>query len=326
MTGRPIVAVLDPMPATSRHVIQERFGPSFDVRFCEEGQATAEVVGDAVALLTMWGTVDAAVVAEARHAKVIQKLGVGTDKIDTGAARDAGIAVLRAAGVNAEPVAELTVLLMLAVYRNLVVADGCARRGELAKERLRAESFHLSGRTVGLVGFGNIGQAVARRLSAFSVRLVYHDPMVPAAKGPELGATCLALDELLSAADVVSLHLPGVPETRHILGPAEIARMRRGGVVVNTARGSLVDEAALVDAIERGHLLGAGLDVSEHEPVPPCSPLLRCPRVVLTPHVGGAVADNFPRVIQRAYDNVTQVLSTAALRPEDVVVPPTRPS
>jgi phosphoglycerate dehydrogenase-like enzyme len=322
MTDRPVVAVLDAMPAPSRAVIAEIFGADFDVVCAEDDSAAAKraAARGATVLLTMWGAVDAATVEAAAGARLIQKLGVGTDKIDVDAAAAAGIAVLKAAGINADAVAELTVLLTLAVGRSLPKAVDAARAGVLAKEALRAESFQLLGKTVGLFGLGHIGRAVARRFAGFGVELVYHDVFRASADVERAhGIRYVSRDELPAVADVISLHLPSTPDTEHIVDEAFLKAARPGLILVNTARGSLVDERALAAAIAEGRVLGAGLDVTEQEPLPPDSPLLRLDRVVLTPHVGGAVANNFPRVIARAHANALAVLAGGEVAPGDVV-------
>jgi phosphoglycerate dehydrogenase-like enzyme len=322
MSDRPIVAVLDAMPETSRAVISEIFGVDFDVAFVADNSAEAKrstAVG-ATVLLTMWGAVDAATIEAARGARLIQKLGVGTDKIDVKAAEAAGITVLKAAGINADAVAELTLLLTLAVGRALPKAMAAARAGVLAKEDLRAESFQLLGKTVGLLGLGHIGQAVARRFAGFGVELVYHDVRrAPEDVERDCGIRYVDKDELIAVSDVISLHLPSTPSTDRIVDDAFLKAARPGLILINTARGSLVHEQALADAITEGRVLGAGLDVTADEPINPESPLLGLERVVLTPHVGGAVANNFPRVIARAHDNARAVLDGGDIAPGDVV-------
>jgi phosphoglycerate dehydrogenase-like enzyme len=323
MSDRERVAVLDVMPPASREVISGIFGADFDVVFAEGDQPAdkAAAADGAVALLTMWGAVTAETIAAAPGCRVIQKLGIGTDKIDVDAAGERGIAVLKAAGINAEAVAELAVLLALAVGRDLPRATAAARAGLAIKEDLRAVSFQLLDQTVGLVGFGHIGRAAAARFRAFGANIVYYDVYraTPETEA-ELGATYLDLPDLLARADVVSLHVPAGEQP--LLDADALAGIKRGAIVVNTARGSLIDEAALVAAIERGDVLGAGLDVTATEPLPADSPLLGQDRIVLTPHVGGAVANNFPRVIRRALDNVRAVLAGSPLAAGDVVVAP----
>jgi phosphoglycerate dehydrogenase-like enzyme len=326
-TTRPVVAVLDSMPSLSRQVIADIFGQEFDVAFVDDDSAEAKRVAAAGAtvLLTMWGAVDADTIAAADSARVIQKLGVGTDKIDSDAAVERGIVVLKAAGINAEAVAELAVLLTLAVGRHLPKAIAAARAGLVAKEGLRAESFQLLGKTVGLLGLGHIGQAVARRLAPFGVTLIYHDLHRAT---PEIELDCniryVEPDELFAGSDVISLHLPSTPSTDKIINAEVLARVRPDLILINTARGSLVDESALAAAIREGRILGAGLDVTADEPILPDSPLLELERVVLTPHVGGAVANNFPRVIERAYRNSKAVLDGRDVSPADVVAWPDR--
>jgi phosphoglycerate dehydrogenase-like enzyme len=324
----PKLAVLDVMPASSRQVIADFFGTGFDVVHATDDSPLAKrrAASDAVVLLTMWGAVDSATIAAAPRARLIQKLGVGTDKIDIAAAQRQGVVVLKAAGINADAVAELAVLLMLSVTRHLRKAMAAARAGRLEKESLRAESFQLRDKTVGLLGFGHIGQAVARRLAGFGVTLIYHDMHRPP---PEVEAECSAryvpADELIATADVISLHLPGTPATGKLIDEAVLARCKPGLILINTARGSLIDEHALAKAIASGHVLGAGLDVAQDEPMPVNSPLLGLDRVIVTPHIGGAVADNFPRVIERAFRNTQAVLSGQPVSPADVVSWPSAP-
>jgi phosphoglycerate dehydrogenase-like enzyme len=323
---KPVVALLDVMPPASQAVIRAAFEPSFEVVFATGGSARArqQAAERAAVLLAMGAAVDADVVAAAGACKLIQKLGVGTDNIDVAAAERSGIVVLKAAGINADAVAELTVLLILAVARNLNAALAAASAGRAEKELLRAQSFQLVGKTVGVLGLGNIGRAVACRLRPFGVRLVYYDirRLDPVSERKH-GVQFVGFDELVSTSDVLSLHLPKTPETEHIIDAAVLHTVRPGVVLINTARGSLVDETALAEAIKRGQVLGVGLDVTAEEPLAASSPLRALDRVILTPHIGGAVADNFPRVIARAYRNATAVLSGQPVAPEDVVTAPT---
>jgi phosphoglycerate dehydrogenase-like enzyme len=325
MRIKPTVAVLDSMPAASRRVIEDIFGASYCVTQAEDDTSAAKrrAAVEATVLLTMWGSVDAATIAAAPKARLIHKLGVGTDKIDTDAALRRGIIVLKAAGVNAEAVAEHTVLLILAVSRHLGKAMAASRSGQLEKELLRAESFQLLGKTVGLLGLGNVGKAVARRLAGFGVTLIYHDPARASAEvETAIPIRYAEAEELITISDVISLHLPSTPATRKLIDGALLARVKPGLILVNTARGSLVDERALVEAITDGRVLGAGLDVTAEEPLPETSALHDLDRVVLTPHIGGAVANNFPRVIQHAYDNVQAVLAGRSVPSADIVTWP----
>lgn len=328
MTARPVVAAVDVLPAHSRDVVNERFGDGFEVVHADRGDVgcRVEIARHATVILAGWTAVEAAVIEAATHCRVIQKLGVGVDKIDVAAARRRGIPVLCAAGINADAVAEMTVLLMLAVVRRLRWASEELRAGRFQKEALRVSTFQLTGRTAGLVGAGHIGRAVARRLAPFDVRVVYFDVRrLPAEMERALGVSYRPLDELVATSDIVSLHLPSTPETRGMFNADLFAKMKHGTVFINTARGALVDESALIDAVRRGTVLGAGLDVTAEEPLPPTSPLLRLENVLVTPHMAGVVADNFPRVIDHAYRNVMAVLGGAAVPADDIVFWPPAP-
>jgi phosphoglycerate dehydrogenase-like enzyme len=322
---KPIVAVLDVMPDSSREVISSAFGAKFDIVFVAEDSEAAKAMAaeKAAVLLTMWGAVTGRTIAAARYCKVIQKLGVGVDKIDVQAAERRGIVVLKEAGINADAVAELAVLLILAVARHLNATLASARAGLLAKEELRAQSVQLTGKTVGLLGLGNIGLAVARRLRPFGVSLRYHDVrrLEPHSER-EHGVEYVGFHELIGTVDVLSLHLPKTPETDLIIDKDVLATVKPGLILINTARGSLIDEEALAAAVQRRQVLGAGLDVTAQEPLPADSPLRRLDRVIITPHVGGAVADNLPRVIARAYSNVTAVLGGRPVPANDIVIDP----
>ena len=326
---KPVVAVLDAMPQASQAVINRIFGAEFDVRFVQDDlpESKQAIATDATVLLTMWGSVDATTIAATSACRLIQKLGVGTEKIDDAAASARGIVVLKATGINAEAVAELTVLLMLAVGRQFVKATAAARSGRSTKEALRAESFQLLGKTVGLYGCGHIGRAVARRLAGFDVSLLYHDAdRLDADTENELQTRYVTADELVETSDVISLHLPSAPSTRHVINESVLARVKPGVTLINTARGSLIDEDALAQAIIDGRVLGAGLDVTETEPISVDSPLFGLERVILTPHIGGAVANNFDRVIARAYNNTRAILAGKEVAAADVVGVPAQAS
>lgn len=257
--------------------------------------------------------------------RFIQKLGAGTDRIDISTCRARGITVARLHAGNAIPVAEHALLLMLAVCRRLPLMDRRTRAGDWDKEDARGNSRHLHGKRIGIVGFGAIGQALSKLLAGFGVDIVYYDPVVPhAGSCASSKARPLEFDELLATSDVVTLHLPLLPETVGIIGAAQIARMKPGAILVNCARGGLVDEEALAVALATGRLLGAGLDVFHHEP-PIGSPLLSSDRTVVTPHLAGATLDNFASVLERAVENTKRYLRGDELPSGDIVYAPTSP-
>jgi D-3-phosphoglycerate dehydrogenase len=240
----------------------------------------AEIVGSADALVVGLDRVDASVLAAAPSLRVIAKHGVGVDNIDLAAAAARGVTVVNAPGSNTGAVADLAFALLLATVRQLVPAHTATAAG-------RWERFfgpELTGRTLAVIGFGRIGQAVARRAAGFDMTVVAHDPFVPDERIAELGAQPLALEACLRRADAVTLHVPGAGG-RPLLDAERIALLKPGAYLVNTARGDLVDEQALADALTSGRLAGAGLDAFATEP-PAGSPLLTAPNVVLTPHMG----------------------------------------
>lgn len=287
----------------------------------------AKAMADAEVAFVMGAPVDAPLLAAAPRLRLIQKLGAGVDKIDMQVCEQRGIAVARLAGGNAIPVAEHTVMLILAALRRLPLLDRRTRAGGWDKEEARGVNRHLHGKNVGIVGFGAIGRTLAGLLGSFGVRIAYYDPVAASREVErQLGVERLDLDPLLAWADVVTLHLPLAEETKGLIDAQRIARMKPGGVLVNCARGGLVDEAALHRALVDGHLFGAGLDTFAVEP-PVGSPLLDHERTVVTPHLAGATVDNFEAVMRRACANAATFLAGGALPPADALhVPKVAPN
>lgn len=236
--------------------------------------------------------------------EAVHKWGVGYDNLDLEAAREAGVRVLRTTGSNAVAVAESALALMLAVNRQTVTGHVALQSGSWSKGDLGSKMFRLSGQTVGLVGLGYIGKALARLLSGFGCAVLYTKPtrLAPEEEAA-LGVTYAPLDELLGRSDIVSLHCPLSEATRGLIDAAALQRMKRGTVLINVARGGLVDEAALIDAVASGHLRGVGVDVYETEPLPAGHGLIGLPGVVTTPHIAALAADNFAPTLRRIFDN-----------------------
>jgi D-3-phosphoglycerate dehydrogenase / 2-oxoglutarate reductase len=216
----------------------------------------------------------------------VARAGAGLDNIDTAAASERGIGVLNVPGANAVAVAELVFGLLLSLFRKIPAADAATRRGEWEKVQGR----ELRGKTLAIVGLGKIGAAVARRARAFDMECIGFDPVVSSADARAMGVEPVTFEDLFPRAEILTLHAPMLPETKGMVGAAEIARMPRGAVLVNAARGGLVDETALVAALRSGAISGAALDVFAEEP-PKGSPLLSLPNVVLTPHIGAATVE-----------------------------------
>lgn len=218
----------------------------------------------------------------AKRLKVIARYGVGVDRVDIEAAAEAGIAVTNTPDANSVSVAELTIGLMLALARSIPQLNAAVRNGGWP----RSSGATLEGKTIGLIGLGSIGRQVALRLRGWNTRTLCHDPGVDAATAARYGAEPATLDALIAQSDFVSLHVPVLPATRGIVNSDFLAGMKSGAFLVNTARGELVDEAALAAALESGRLGGAALDTFATEPLAPDHPLLRFPGMIVTPHCG----------------------------------------
>jgi phosphoglycerate dehydrogenase-like enzyme len=263
---------------------------------------------DAEVLLHILRPVTEEVLAGAPCLRLVQKIGVGVDTIDIQAARRRRVAVANMPGTNTQAVAEAALMLMLAALRNLPSLDrecragnGWSPEGE-ARER-RNTLGELCGRTVGLVGAGAVASRLVEPLEALGARVIYTDRR----ERPDLGIERHDFDHLLEAADVVSLHLPLTPETEGLIDRAALARMKPGAVLVNTARGGLLEEEALVEALATGRLLAAGLDVFADEPPAPDHPLLSLDNVVLTPHVAWLTQETLTRSFDVALENIRRL-------------------
>lgn len=242
-----------------------------------------------------------ALVAAAPKLRLVQKIGVGVNTIDLEACRKRGIAVCNMPGTNSRAVAELTLALMLAVLRRIPFLDSATRAGSgwSLPEDLPDRLGELGGKRVGLLGMGAVPRLLAPVLTALGAECVYWNR----SPKPDAPARYLPLGELLKTSDIVSLHLPLVPETRLLLSAERLAQIKRGAILINTARGGLVDEAALLAALAEGRLAGAGLDVFALEPLPPDHPLLSRDDVVLTPHLAWLTPETLDRSLVIAVEN-----------------------
>jgi phosphoglycerate dehydrogenase-like enzyme len=273
--------------------------------------AFAAALPEAEAIWHVLRPLSAADIAAAPRLRLIQKIGVGVNTIDLAAARARGIAVCNLPGTNARAVAELTLLLMLGALRRVSHFDAATRAGQgwAQPPALQDSLFELGGRTVGLVGYGAIPALLAPVLAALGCRLLY----TARAPKPEAEGSYRTLAGLLAESDVVSLHIPETPETRGLIDAGAIARMKRGAVLVNTARGGLVDQAALVAALRSGQLGAAGLDVFVQEPADPADPLFSLPNVVVTPHIAWLTTGTFDRSFAIAAENVRRLAADEPL-------------
>lgn len=244
-----------------------------------------------------------------RNVKLIQLLSAGYDKVDLDRLRASRIPLCNNGGANSYAVSEHAILLMLAVYRRLPALDRLVREGGWKSSKLGEEQEHeLAGKTIGIIGAGMIGRTLARRLAGFEVNLIYYDPVRPAPEEDAiLGLHYRELDDLLREADVVTLHAPSNASTHHMIGARTLGLMKRDAILINTARGELVDEAALHRALSDGRIFAAGLDTFEAEPPDPKNPLFSLENIVLSPHAAGPTWESWPKRFGNAYANVQRV-------------------
>ncbi|HEX7777590.1 MAG TPA: hydroxyacid dehydrogenase [Vicinamibacterales bacterium] len=274
------VVVADELPPAAFEQLR-RPGWEVTATFGRPREELTRALAGADALVVRSATrVTADLIGEAPQLRVIARAGTGVDTIDVDAATERGILVINAPGANTVSVAELTMAFILALERRVPAADASMKAGHWEKKKFTGGE--VLGRTLGLVGFGRIGQEVARRAQAFGMNVIAFDPYLSPEAMADAGATPVGLDALLAQSDVISLHAPASPETKHLINRERLARCRKGVFIVNTARGDLVDPAALAAAIQDGQVAGAALDVFEKEP-PVDATLQRLPQVIATP-------------------------------------------
>lgn len=282
------IVVADDLPASALDVLRAE-GWQVDARSGRPADQLARDLADADALVVRSATkVTTPLLDAAPRLRVIARAGTGVDNVDVAEASARGVVVMNAPGANSISVAELAVGLMLALARHVPAADAAMKLGKWEKKKFIGEE--LLDKTLGLAGLGRIGQEVARRARAFGMRVVAHDPFIAAQVAEDLGVELVSIDDVFARADYVSLHLPSTPATRNFVNAARLARAKRGVRIINTARGDLVDEKALADAIEAGQVAGAALDVFEVEP-PPDPRLQRLPQVIATPHIAASTRE-----------------------------------
>ena len=243
--------------------------------------------------------------AAAPRLRMIQHQGVGYERIDVAACRARGIPLCLTPEGTTTGVAEHTLLLILALYKQLVKAANGVRAGKWMQWELRGGSLELAGKTLGLVGYGRIGREVARRAQAFDASVIFFDPAVNESSDEQV-KRCSSLDDLLAASDIVSVHVPVTEKTRKFVNAGFLTKCKPGAVLVNTARGALLDESALMSALRNGHLAGAALDVLTQEPPDQANPLLHMENVLVTPHIAAGTRDALKTKMRAAFANMVR--------------------
>ena len=293
-----------PAVAHLREIADVRQGPSD--RRMDERELSGELRDAHAVLITSRDRVTGAMIQGAARLRVIAKFGARPENVDWDAARRRGVRILWAPEANSDSVAEYTVLLILAHLRRILQAVHHLRAG--GWRNTFETGRELRGRTVGLIGLGNVGARVARCLGGFEVTLLGCDPAVSGERAATIGVRLAALPDLLAQSDVVSLHAMATPETRHLIDEGALRRMKRNALLVNTARGALVDEDALARALGQGWIGGACLDVFAEEPVAASHPLLGAPRTIVSPHIAAQTVEAQDREVTQTIEDVIRVL------------------
>ena len=287
MTHRVLVA--DDLSAEGVEILRKA-GLQVDVRVGLKPEELEAAVGDYDAIAVRSATkITAKVLEKASRLRVVGRAGVGVDNVDLEAATRRGVVVMNTPGGSSVTVAELAVAMMLALSRHIAQATASIKSGKWEKKRF--QGHELSGKTLGVVGIGNIGSVVVDRARAMKMHVVAFDPFVSEEAAAKMGVELVALDQVWKRADVISLHVPFTEKTRNVVNAATLAQMKKGVLIVNCARGGLVDEKALADALSTGQVAGAALDVFEKEPVAPENPLLKLDNFICTPHLGASTEE-----------------------------------
>jgi phosphoglycerate dehydrogenase-like enzyme len=267
-----------------------------------------EAVKDADFIMAFRAKLTERILRSAKKARLVQILSAGYDSINLKLLRELGIPCANNGGANSRAVADHAVLAMLSLYRRLMAADRAVREGRWSAAIDGMNTFEMANKVVGVLGFGNIGQKVARRVQAFDAIVQYYDkfPLSPE-RERELKVKRVSLEDLFRTSDVITCHAPLTRDTRHIVNRERLSMMKPTAVIINTSRGPVVDEVALADALQQKRIAGAGLDVFEKEPVDSGNPLLRLDNVVVTPHSAGTTWDTWFRRAEFAYQNMKRV-------------------
>lgn len=286
---------------------------SVDVRVGLDPAALLQIIPEYDGLVIRSATkVTPAVLAAASRLKVVGRAGIGVDNVDLAAASARGVRVMNTPDGNVVTTAEHALALMFAVARKIPQASASMRAG--AWEKTKFQGRELFGKTIGIIGLGNIGRIVAERARGLRMRVIATDPWVTPRKGQELGVEMVDLDTLLAAADVVTLHVPAVDWTKGILSAANVAKLKKGAILINAARGGLVDERAVAEAVRSGQLYGAAFDVFAEEPLAKDSPLLGVDNIVLTPHLGASTDEAQDIVAVMVAEQVVEYFRTGKAR------------
>jgi (S)-sulfolactate dehydrogenase len=304
------IVISEFMDEKSVDELRRRFDVAYDPKLVDRPQDLQGLLGDADGLVVRNRTqVTGELLAAAPRLRVVGRLGVGLDNIDVPACDARGVTVIPATGANALAVAEYVIATGMVLLRGAYLSSSAVAAGQWPRPQL-SEGRESAGKTLGLVGFGSIGRLTARLAQSLGMRVIAHDPVLQADSPVwnETGTRCVDLDSLLGTADVISLHVPLTDATRNLMNAGRIAAMKHRAILINTARGGIVDEAALAQALRDGRLGGAALDVFEREPLAANSVLAGVPNLILTPHIAGVTRESNERVSAMIAEQVAERL------------------
>lgn len=312
------ICVVGPFNPSMRAYLSEAFGPEYVLKYVGSYEEYTELY-DADFIIIRTLELREQYIRELSRCKLIQRWGAGFDSVDIKAAGECGIPVAVTVGVNATPVSEMTIALMLAVYRNIVPMNASIMNGSWEREEFSKHSYTINGKVVGIFGMGNIGRKVARLAQAFGAKVLYYDPYrLSAEQEKELNVLYCEPDRVWKESDLISLHSPLTEETRYMANAGTLSLMKKNAVLINTARPELVDIGALAAELKSGHLLGAGLDAID-ESIIHDNPLKDVPNVVLTAHLGGNTVDNAFYMAQRCSEQIQAVFHGEKLKAPHLV-------
>lgn len=305
-TRRVVITDCDHGDSSIEREVAERYGYELVVAQCTTEAEVIAVGTDAAALLTQYAPIGAATFQALPNVCAVGRYGVGVDTVDLPAASDAGVAVCNVPDYGTEDVSDHALALALALLRGLPTLDTRIRRGQASLDPVKP-LHRFANSTFAVFGLGLIGEATARKARALGFEVIGTDPRYPAGTVSPEGTLAVSVDELLQRADLISLHLPLIAQTQHLVGDEAFAKMKRGVKIVNTCRGGVMDTEALVRALEQGKVSAAGLDVFEQEPLPSDSRLIDFEQVMLTPHAAWYSEESFAELKRRAMENILEV-------------------
>ncbi len=322
MNTKKIVFLTPSVPAL-RTEMQSLLPSGFTIEFADvnEKDCHRKLLKDADYVFLGASYLDAELIQAAPRLKMIQKWGIGVDKIDISAAKARNIPVAITNGSNSAQVAEQALLLMLATLRRLTYAQKSFMAGKWPNAELRTTCLQLTGKTVGLFGFGNIARQVAKQVQGFDAKVIYHSRQrVSIDIEQAFKAEYVDFETLIKQSDVLSLHAPLNAQTHNVISYEVIQKMKQSVIIVNTARGELIDEVALVQALKEQRIFGAGLDVFVNEPPQMDNPLFTLDNVVLTPHAGASVKEAVTKIVQHGFNNIARFEKGESLDSADLIV------